>query len=92
MGLRFFCIGLESLERRSEFNPELPGRPPWLRALVLEDNDELVSISSVMLGVEAVTIDIKAMVISGLAGLVAGAGSMAIREFISVIPKRDSDN
>ncbi|KAL3679002.1 hypothetical protein R1sor_021958 [Riccia sorocarpa] len=66
-------------------------RSPWLRALVLGANDGLVSISSLMLGVGAVKSDVKAMVISGLAGLVAGAGSMAIGEFVSVFSQRDTE-
>ncbi|KAL2613769.1 hypothetical protein R1flu_025461 [Riccia fluitans] len=66
-------------------------RSPWLRALVLGANDGLVSISSLMLGVGAVKTDVKAMVISGLAGLVAGAGSMAIGEFVSVFSQKDSE-
>ncbi|OAE30336.1 hypothetical protein AXG93_4201s1370 [Marchantia polymorpha subsp. ruderalis] len=66
-------------------------RSPWLRALVLGANDGLVSISSLMLGVGAVKNDVKAMIISGLAGLVAGAGSMAIGEFVSVFSQRDTE-
>ncbi|KAL3679001.1 hypothetical protein R1sor_021957 [Riccia sorocarpa] len=66
-------------------------RSPWLRALVLGANDGLVSISSLMLGVGAMKSDVKAMVISGLAGLVAGAGSMAIGEFVSVFSQRDTE-
>lgn len=66
-------------------------RSPWLRALVLGANDGLVSISSLMLGVGAVKSDAKSMIVSGLAGLVAGAGSMAIGEFVSVFSQRDTE-
>jgi hypothetical protein len=66
-------------------------RSPWLRALLLGANDGLVSIASLMLGVGAVKNDIKSMVISGLAGLVAGAGSMAIGEYVSVNSQRDTE-
>ncbi|CAK9206578.1 unnamed protein product [Sphagnum troendelagicum] len=71
-------------------------RAPWLRALVLGANDGLVSIASLMMGVEAYN---KAggcesgahpAAVSGLAGLVAGACSMAIGEYVSVFSQRDS--
>ena len=66
-------------------------RAPWLRALVLGANDGLVSIASLMMGVGAVNNGVKTMVVSGLAGLVAGACSMAIGEFVSVFSQRDSE-
>lgn len=68
-------------------------RAPWLRALILGANDGLVSIASLMLGIGAIskTYDGRAMVLSGLAGLVAGACSMAIGEFVSVFSQRDSE-
>ncbi|KAJ7543017.1 hypothetical protein O6H91_09G022300 [Diphasiastrum complanatum] len=66
-------------------------RAPWLRALTLGANDGLVSIASLMLGVSAVKYDRKEMVLSGIAGLVAGACSMAIGEFISVFSQRDTE-
>lgn len=64
-------------------------RGQWLRAAVLGANDGLVSIASLMMGVGAVKSDAKAMVVSGLAALVAGACSMAIGEFVSVYTQRD---
>lgn len=67
-------------------------RAPWLRALVLGANDGLVSIASLMLGVGAVDQNnVKTMVVGGLAGLVAGACSMAIGEFVSVFSQRDAE-
>jgi hypothetical protein len=66
-------------------------RSPWLRAMVLGANDGLVSIASLMLGVGAVKNDAKSMIVSGIAGLVAGACSMAIGEFVSVFSQRDSE-
>ncbi|KAI5085053.1 hypothetical protein GOP47_0001222 [Adiantum capillus-veneris] len=67
-------------------------RGQWLRAAILGANDGLVSTASLMLGVGAVKgTDPKAMVISGLAGLVGGACSMAIGEFISVYSQRDAE-
>ncbi|KAB5568489.1 hypothetical protein DKX38_002282 [Salix brachista] len=59
-------------------------RAQWLRAAVLGANDGLVSTASLMMGVGAVKQDIKVMILTGFAGLVAGACSMAIGEFVSV--------
>ncbi|KAK4747644.1 hypothetical protein SAY87_014230 [Trapa incisa] len=59
-------------------------RSQWLRAAVLGANDGLVSTASLMMGVGAVKTDIKTMILTGFAGLVAGACSMAIGEFVSV--------
>ncbi|XVE54787.1 hypothetical protein DITRI_Ditri03aG0110300 [Diplodiscus trichospermus] len=64
-------------------------RAQWLRAAVLGANDGLVSVASLMMGVGAVKDDIKAMLLAGFAGLVAGACSMAIGEFVSVYTQRD---
>lgn len=71
-------------------------RAPWLRALVLGANDGLVSIASLMMGVEAYNkaggceTGAHPAAVSGLAGLVAGACSMAIGEYVSVFSQRDS--
>ncbi|XP_040379353.1 vacuolar iron transporter homolog 5 [Oryza brachyantha] len=68
---------------------DLAQRANWLRAAVLGANDGLVSTASLMLGVGAVKAEARAMVISGFAGLLAGACSMAIGEFVSVCSQRD---
>lgn len=64
-------------------------RSQWLRAAVLGANDGLVSTAALMIGVGAVKQDIKAMILTGFAGLVAGACSMAIGEFVSVYSQLD---
>ncbi|XP_021292809.1 vacuolar iron transporter homolog 2-like [Herrania umbratica] len=64
-------------------------RGQWLRAAVLGANDGLVSVASLMMGVGSVKEDVKAMIVAGFAGLVAGACSMAIGEFVSVYTQRD---
>ncbi|XP_010428749.1 PREDICTED: vacuolar iron transporter homolog 2 [Camelina sativa] len=64
-------------------------RSQWLRAAVLGANDGLVSTASLMMGVGAVKHDVKAMILSGFAGMVAGACSMAIGEFVSVYSQYD---
>ncbi|XP_021825243.1 vacuolar iron transporter homolog 4-like [Prunus avium] len=64
-------------------------RSQWLRAAVLGANDGLISTASLMMGVGAVKEDIKVMILTGFAGLVAGACSMAIGEFVSVYSQLD---
>ncbi|CAA2961697.1 vacuolar iron transporter homolog 1-like [Olea europaea var. sylvestris] len=64
-------------------------RAQWLRAAVLGANDGLLSTSALMIGVGAVRKDAKTMILTGIAGLVAGACSMAIGEFVSVYSQYD---
>lgn len=64
-------------------------RAQWLRAAVLGANDGLVSVASLMMGIGAVKNDVAVMIITGFAGLVAGACSMAIGEFVSVYSQLD---
>jgi vacuolar iron transporter family protein len=66
-------------------------RSGWLRASVLGANDGLVSISSLMLGVAAAHTPSAAIVVSGLAGLVAGALSMGVGEYVSVSSQADTE-
>ncbi|KAF5745073.1 hypothetical protein HS088_TW07G00654 [Tripterygium wilfordii] len=66
-------------------------RSQWLRAAVLGANDGLLSIASLMMGVGAVRKDAKTMILTGIAGLVAGACSMAIGEFVSVYSQYDAE-
>ncbi|RDX62860.1 Vacuolar iron transporter-like 4, partial [Mucuna pruriens] len=78
-----------NLEIETEDNFDYSKRSQWLRAAVLGANDGLVSTASLMMGVGAVKQDIKAMILTGFAGLVAGACSMAIGEFVSVYSQLD---
>ncbi|CAM0945040.1 unnamed protein product [Alopecurus aequalis] len=64
-------------------------RAQWLRAAVLGANDGLVTVASLMIGVGAVNETRGAMLVTGLAGLVSGACSMAIGEFVSVYAQCD---
>ncbi|KAJ1419922.1 Ccc1 family [Sesbania bispinosa] len=64
-------------------------RAQWLRAAVLGANDGLLSTASLMMGVGAVRKDVKTMMLTGVAGLVGGACSMAIGEFVSVYAQYD---
>ena len=66
-------------------------RAQWLRAAVLGVNDGIVSTSSLMLGVLAASHDNGAILTAGIAGLVAGALSMAAGEYVSVSSQGDSE-
>jgi VIT1/CCC1 family predicted Fe2+/Mn2+ transporter len=63
----------------------------WLRAAVLGANDGVVSVSAIILGVVGATNNRGAIFTAGLAGLVAGALSMAVGEYVSVSSQRDSE-
>ena len=63
----------------------------WLRAAVLGANDGIVSVAGIVLGVAGATAQRGPIFTAGLAGLVAGAVSMALGEYISVSSQRDSE-
>ena len=63
----------------------------WLRAAVLGANDGLISTSSLVVGVAAAQADRASVVVAALAGLVAGALSMAAGEYVSVSSQSDTE-
>lgn len=63
----------------------------WLRAAVLGANDGVVSVASIVLGVAGATNNRGAIFTAGLAGLVAGALSMGVGEYVSVSTQRDTE-
>src|SRR3984885_1324064 len=63
----------------------------WLRASVLGANDGIVSTSSLILGVAAAHANHANILLTGVAGLVAGAMSMATGEYVSVHSQADSE-
>jgi VIT1/CCC1 family predicted Fe2+/Mn2+ transporter len=63
----------------------------WLRASVLGANDGLLSTASLIIGVAAASATHSAILISGIAGLIAGAMSMAAGEYVSVSSQQDSE-
>jgi VIT1/CCC1 family predicted Fe2+/Mn2+ transporter len=67
-------------------------RNGWLRAAVLGANDGIVSTASLVIGVAAANADRSAIMIAGLAGLVAGSMSMAAGEYVSVKSQADTEN
>ncbi|KAK9064968.1 hypothetical protein SSX86_016351 [Deinandra increscens subsp. villosa] len=64
-------------------------RAQWLRAAILGANDGLLSTTSLMMGVGAAREGQWFMILSGIAGAVAGACSTAVGEFVSVSTQRD---
>jgi VIT1/CCC1 family predicted Fe2+/Mn2+ transporter len=67
------------------------GRTGWLRAAVLGANDGIVSTASLVIGVAAAAASRNTVLLAGLAGLVAGATSMAAGEYVSVSSQRDAE-
>lgn len=79
----------KSLKRHSEYHRS--SRIGWLRAAVMGANDGIVSTASLVLGVAAAGADAKGILIAGVAGLVAGASSMAAGEYVSVSSQSDTE-
>ena len=79
-------MALKSIERHRT------GRIGWLRAAVLGANDGILSTSSLVLGVAASHASHGSVVVAGVAGLVAGAMSMASGEYVSVHSQADTED
>ena len=69
----------------------LSSRGAWLRAAVLGANDGLISTASLIVGVAAADSSRSSILIAGVAGLTAGALSMAAGEYVSVSSQRDTE-
>ncbi len=67
-------------------------RSNWLRAAVLGANDGIISISSIAIGVTAASSTREPIMLATIAGLVAGALSMAAGEYVSVSSQTDTEN
>ena len=67
------------------------GRTGWLRAAVLGANDGIVSTASLVIGVAAARATHSGILVAGVAGLVAGAMSMAAGEYVSVHSQADTE-
>ena len=63
----------------------------WLRAAVLGANDGIVSTASLIVGVAASAANTSEVMVAGIAGLVAGAMSMAAGEYVSVSSQADTE-
>ena len=64
----------------------------WLRASVLGANDGILSVGSIVVGVASANADHKTILLTGVAGMTAGAMSMAAGEFVSVSSQADTEN
>lgn len=80
--------GVDPIERQQQHRS---GRVGWLRAAVLGADDGIVSTASLTIGVAAAAASRSAILVAGLAGLVAGAMSMAAGEYVSVSSQRDAE-
>lgn len=89
-GVRRFVFHFLGLRMRHDERHRTE-RIGWLRAAVLGANDGIVSTASLILGVAAAGADSKAVLVAGVAGLVAGAMSMAAGEYVSVSSQSDTE-
>jgi VIT1/CCC1 family predicted Fe2+/Mn2+ transporter len=80
-----------SVRRKSHLESHRSERAGWLRAAVLGSNDAIVSTASLMVGVAASNASRETIFVAGVAGLVAGAMSMAVGEYVSVSSQRDAE-
>lgn len=72
-------------------DPHYVARMGWLRASVLGANDGIVSVGALIVGVAAADPGREAILIAGMAGLVGGAMSMAMGEYVSVSSQSDTE-
>jgi vacuolar iron transporter family protein len=82
---------LEATHAGEPHSGGLANRLNWLRAGVLGANDGIVSVAAIAVGVAAATPQLGAIVAAAVAGLVGGAISMALGEYVSVSSQRDSE-
>jgi VIT1/CCC1 family predicted Fe2+/Mn2+ transporter len=78
--------------RKRQIEQHRTSRIGWLRAAVLGANDGIVSTASLVLGVAAAHASHSNIMVAGVAGLVAGAMSMAAGEYVSVHSQADTEN
>ena len=74
-----------------DIGEDVGNRLNWLRAGVLGANDGIVSVAGIVMGVAGATAERSPVFVAGVAGLVAGALSMAAGEYVSVNAQRDSE-
>ena len=79
------------MSRLSHSEVHMASRIGWLRAAILGANDGIVSTASLIVGVAAAGSPRTAVLVAGLAGLVAGAMSMAAGEYVSVSSQADTE-
>ncbi len=77
--------------RKSHFERHYGDRTGWLRAAVLGANDGIVSTASLVVGIAAANAERTEILLAAIAGMVAGAMSMAAGEYVSVSSQADSE-
>jgi VIT1/CCC1 family predicted Fe2+/Mn2+ transporter len=75
-----------------DVNTSSSTRQNWLRAAVLGANDGIVSVAALVVGVAGASSSSSSIFLVGIAGLVAGALSMSVGEYVSVSSQRDTEN
>jgi vacuolar iron transporter family protein len=83
--------GLEAAHADEPHSGGLADRLNWLRAGVLGANDGIVSVAAIAVGVAGATPQLAPILAASVAGLVGGAISMALGEYVSVSSQRDSE-
>lgn len=81
----------QTLEHEEPHKANIAERLNWLRAGVLGGNDGIVSTAGIVLGVAGATATRTTILTAGVAGLAAGAMSMAVGEYVSVSSQRDTE-
>lgn len=87
-------MSIATQEAFAQIEPHAPStvaKLNWLRASVLGANDGIVSIAGLVLGVAGATNSSGAIITAGIAGIIAGAISMAAGEYVSVSSSRDTE-
>lgn len=69
----------------------MASRSNWLRAAVLGSNDGIISLAALLVGVAATPVSSHFLLLTGVAGILAGAFSMAVGEYVSVSSQRDTE-
>lgn len=84
-------VGAQPTEHDEPHVGNIASRLNWLRAGVLGGNDGIVSTAGIVLGVAGATATRSTILTAGVAGLAAGAMSMAVGEYVSVSSQRDTE-
>ncbi len=84
--------GAAAFHDNEPHHEDIAQRLNWLRAGVLGANDGIVSVAAIVVGVAGVTTDSGPILIAGAAGVVGGAISMALGEYVSVSSQKDSQH
>lgn len=82
---------MTAIAPRAHAEPHRGSREGWLRAAVLGANDGILSTAGLVVGVSAAAVAHETVVTAGIAGVVAGALSMAAGEYVSVSSQRDME-